>query len=86
MNYVNTDVKFTTETERDFDKECLPALSFEILSTLEGVRHSYFEKSMRSQILTQKFSRQSEQSKSAFKKKMEPPTFKEHVCKWTLQQ
>ena len=63
MNYINTDLRFTTETERDFEKGRLPTLSFETWSTIEGIRHSYFEKTMRSQILTQKFSSQSEQSK-----------------------
>ena len=63
MNYICDDLKFTTETERDFDKKRLPTLSFETWSTKEGIRHSYFEKHMRSQILTQKGSSMSEQSK-----------------------
>ena len=63
MNYVMTDLTFTTETELDFEKKRLPTLGFEIWSELEGVRHSYFEKPMRSQLLTHKKSSQSEQSK-----------------------
>ena len=63
MNFISSDLKFTTETERDFRKKRLPTLSFETWSTKNGIRHSYFEKDMRSQILTQKMSSQSEQSK-----------------------
>ena len=65
MNAINSDLKFTMEHENDFTNQRLPTLSFEIWSTLNGVRHSYFEKSMRSQILTQKRSSQSETSKFA---------------------
>ena len=54
MNSVNPDLKFTTEIESDFETQRLPTLSFEIWSEAEGIRHSYFEKPMRSQILTSK--------------------------------
>ena len=43
MNYICDDLKFTTETERDFDKKRLPTLSFETWSTKEGIRHSYLK-------------------------------------------
>ena len=52
MNNINTDLQFTTETESDFIKKRLPTLSFELWSTIDGVRHSYYEKEIRSQILT----------------------------------
>ena len=63
MNSINPDLKFTTEIETDFKTGRLPTLSFEIWSELGGIRHSYFEKEMRAQILTCKESSMSEQSK-----------------------
>ena len=65
MNSINTDLKFTVETENDFASKRLPTLSFEIWSELDGIHHSYYEKEMRSQILTMKRSAQSEISKCA---------------------
>ena len=63
MNAVSPDLVFTTETEADFANKRLPTLSFESWSDESGIRHSFYEKSMRSQILTMKNSSQSEQSK-----------------------
>ena len=63
MNYVSDDLTFTTESEKDFAKGRLPTLSFEMWCEKSGIRHSYFEKPMRSQIFTMKRSSQSEQSK-----------------------
>jgi len=63
MNCISEDLKFTTESEEDFVKKRLPTLSFEMWSERTGLRHSYFEKGMRSQIMTMKRSSQSEQSK-----------------------
>ena len=63
MNSINVDLQFTSETENDFDKKRLPTLSFELWSTSDGLRHSYFEKSMRSQILTMDKSSMPENSK-----------------------
>ena len=60
---VSSDLDFTTETERDFNNNRLPTLSFQLWSEKGGVRHSYFEKDMRAQVLTMKRSSQSEQSK-----------------------
>ena len=60
---VSEDLQFTMETETDFDTKRLPTLSFEMWSEKTGIRHSYFEKGMRSQILTMKRSSQSENSK-----------------------
>ena len=63
MNSINSDLSFTTETERDFQKVRLPTLSFGLWSTKHGIQHSYFEKSMRSQVLTMQRSSQAESSK-----------------------
>ena len=63
MNSISEDLQFTSETENDFENKRLPTLAFQIWSDKEGIRHSYFEKSMRSQILTMKKSSQSEHSK-----------------------
>ena len=60
---ISEDLQFTMETEVDFEKKRLPTLSFEMWSEKTGIRHSYFEKGMRSQILTMKRSSQSENSK-----------------------
>jgi len=40
MNAINTDLQFTSETERDFLKGRLPTLSFEIWSTVDGISFS----------------------------------------------
>ena len=63
MNDINEDLRFTTEIEDDFENKRLPTLSFEIWCGEDGIRHSYFEKSMRSQILTMSKSSQAENSK-----------------------
>ena len=65
MNSINEDLKFTLEKEEDFDSKRLPTLSFEIWSEKDGIHHSYYEKSMRNQVLTEKRSAQSENSKFA---------------------
>ena len=63
MNMINSDLKFTTESERDFENKRLPTLSFEMWSNFGGISHSYYEKKMRSQVLTMKRSSQPENSK-----------------------
>ena len=63
MNYINSDLKFTTETERDFGNKRLPTLSFQCWSDITVIRHSYYENEMGSQFLTHKCSSQSEHSK-----------------------
>ena len=63
MNSVSPDLIFTTETERGFANGRLPTLAFQMWSERSGLRHSFYEKEMRSQILTHKKSSQSEQSK-----------------------
>ena len=54
MNSVSPDLIFTTETENDFPNGRLPTLSFQMWSESDGLRHSFYEKDMRSQILTHK--------------------------------
>ena len=63
MNSINEDVQFTTEVETDFENRRLPTLSFELWSESDCIRHSYFEKPMRSQVLTMSQSSMSEHSK-----------------------
>ena len=63
MNDINGDLYFTTETEEDFINKRLPTLSFEMWCDETGIRHSYYEKPMRSQMLTMNKSSQSENSK-----------------------
>ena len=63
MNDINEGLNFTTETESDFENRRLPSLSFDIWSGENGKRHSYYEKPMRSQILTMERSSQAENSK-----------------------
>ena len=65
MNAVNPDLRFTIEHEEDFPNKRLPTLGFEMWSTKGGLRHSCYEKSMKNQVMTQKRSSQSENSKFA---------------------
>ena len=60
MNAINPDLEFTIEKEKDFENGRLPTLGFELWSEKEKIRHSYYEKEMRSQVLTEKRSSQSE--------------------------
>ena len=57
---INEDIRFTTEVKKDFDNKKLPTLSFEIWCGKDGIRHSYFEKPIRFQILTMSRSSQAE--------------------------
>ena len=63
MNDINEDLQFTTEIEEEFDNRRLPTLSFEMWCAEDGIRHSYYEKPMRYQILTMSRSSHSESSK-----------------------
>ena len=65
MNAINPDLEFTIEKEKDFENGRLPTLGFELWSEKEKIRHSYYEKEMRSQVLTEKRSSQSENQKFA---------------------
>ena len=66
MNCVNEDLRFTMEHESDFQNGRLPTLAFEIWSTKEGIRLSYYENPMRNQVLTMKRSSMSENSKKLY--------------------
>ena len=63
MNSINEDLKFTTATDEDFDNLRIPTLSFEVWLGYSGIRHSYLEKVMRSQVLTMQRSSVAEMSK-----------------------
>ena len=51
MNSVSTDLEFTMELCSDFVDDRLPTLSFNLWQELDGLKHSYFEKSMKNQTL-----------------------------------
>ena len=44
MNQINPDLQFTIEKETDFHNNRLPTVGFELWSTREKIRHSYYEK------------------------------------------
>ena len=47
MNYINEDLKFTTEVEEDFQDKKLPTLDFSLWLICGLIYHTYFEKMMR---------------------------------------
>ena len=48
MNSINSDLRFTVESQEDFEKERLPTLDFEIWQMKDGtLNHSYFQKAMK---------------------------------------
>ena len=51
MNSINGDLQFTMEICKDFLGEKLLTLSFSIWPEFNGLKHTYFEKSMRNQVL-----------------------------------
>ena len=51
MNSVNNDLSFTMELCKDFPEGKLPTLAFSIWADKEGLKTTYFEKSMRNQVL-----------------------------------
>ena len=48
---INDDLEFTMELCKDFHDEKLPTLSFAIFAGKNGLKHTYYEKPMRNQIL-----------------------------------
>ena len=49
MNFVNQNLKFTTEAPEDFPRNRLPTLDF-VIWMVDGILyHSYFEKEMKNQ-------------------------------------
>ena len=51
MDSVNSDLKFTTESQEDFENERLPTLDFEMWLTQDGVKHSYYQKPMKTPLV-----------------------------------
>ena len=51
MNSVSPDLRFTMELCKDFEGGRLPTLSFSLWQEEDGLKHTYFEKCMRNQIL-----------------------------------
>ena len=57
MNDINPDLTFTAEVEKDFSNNKLPTLDTELWMQEDGtVRHGYFEKEMKSQLMLDKAS------------------------------
>ena len=65
MNSINTDLSFTTESQEDFENERLPTLDFEMWLSQDGVRHSYFQKPMKTPLV------QMERSGISYKQKFQ---------------
>jgi hypothetical protein len=64
MNSVNPDLQFTVETAEDFEDGRLPTLDFDMWVDEGGViKHSYFEKPMKTQLVLMKRSAMSENQK-----------------------
>ena len=63
MNAVNTDFKFTIELAEEFDDNRLPTLSFAFWPEENEIAHSYFEKTMRNQVLMMERSSIGQQAK-----------------------
>ena len=51
MNSINKDLKFTVETQEDFENERLPTLDFEMWLQGDKIHHSYFQKDMRTPLV-----------------------------------
>ena len=47
MNSINSDPRFTTESQEDFQTERLPTLDFEVWIENNKIRHSYYQKPMK---------------------------------------
>ena len=52
MNSINPDLKFTTESQEDFETERLPTLDFEMWVTKENkIEHSFYQKPMKTPLV-----------------------------------
>ena len=51
MNSINPDLRFTVETQDDFEKQRLPTLDFELWKEGNLIRHSYFQKAMKTPLI-----------------------------------
>ena len=63
MNSINEDLVFTVECTDDFPEKRLPTLDFYLWVVQGIILWSYFDKSMRSQLIKMKRSAQGEQQK-----------------------
>ena len=63
MNSINPDLRFTTECQEDFEHERLLTLDFEMWLTETGVKHSYFQKPMKTPLVLMERSGMSYQQK-----------------------
>ena len=54
MNHINPDLQFTVETEIDFVEKRLPTLDFYMWVEKGTIKHSYYEKPMRTQMVLMK--------------------------------
>jgi hypothetical protein len=65
MNSVNSDLRFTTEAPEEFPMQRLPTLNF-VLWLVDGIlRHSYYDKAMKSQYTVMQRSAMSEHQRMA---------------------
>ena len=66
MNTINPDMKFTIESEEDFQNKRLQTLDFETWTNSDGtISHSFFEKSMQTPLVTMERSAMGAQQKHA---------------------
>ena len=64
MNSINEDLKFTTESQEDYPLERLPTLDFEMWASQDNlIRHSYFQKPMKTPFVLMERSGTSRQQK-----------------------
>jgi hypothetical protein len=63
MNSINPDLQFTVETSEDFKEKRLPSLDFYMWVEDGQIKHSYFEKPMKTQLVIMKRSAMSENQK-----------------------
>ena len=65
MNMINSDLKFTTESQEDYENERLPTLDFEMWLEPDGIKHSYYQKPMKTPLVLM------ERSAMAFQQKIQ---------------
>ena len=63
MNSINPDLQFTVETQDDFERQRLPTLDFELWKEGNLIRHSYFQKKMKTPLVIMERSAMSQQQK-----------------------
>ena len=63
MNNINEDLVFTTESQEDFNNERLPTLDFQMWMEENKIKHTYFQKPMRTPLVIMERSAMSSQQK-----------------------